>query len=182
MLREGLLRCAVTTATTSSPLPNAVAPTPRTCPPSPAATRRNRPAVHRHADRRACRRLPLIALHPDRTARPTPPTDRYIGDGRVGTCPNRACIRHLAAATPHTRPRTHSRTRRRKPSTAEPDRTPARTTPRQPHRRHPRHGHHPRHNTTAHAAKQSVRPKITSEILKAAAIFFGAELDRPVRR
>ncbi|MGV0611990.1 DUF6262 family protein [Mycobacterium pseudokansasii] len=50
----------------------------------------------------------------------------------------------LAAATPHTRPRTHSRTRGRKPSTAEPDRAPARTTPRQPRRRHPRHGHRPR--------------------------------------
>src|SRR6201993_5383977 len=35
MLQEGLLRCAVTTATTSSPLPNAVAPTPSNVPAKP---------------------------------------------------------------------------------------------------------------------------------------------------
>ena len=32
MLRKGIIRCAVTTATTSSPLPNAVAPTPSNAP------------------------------------------------------------------------------------------------------------------------------------------------------
>ena len=79
----------------------------------------------------------------------------------IGTRPNRARLRRLAAATPHPRTRTHPRTRRRKPSTAQPDRTPARTTPRQPHRRHPRHGHRPRRKHPAHAAKQPNPPKIT---------------------
>ena len=61
----------------------------------------------------------------------------HLAAGRVGTCPNRARVRRLAAETPHTRTRTHSRTRRRKPSTTKPDRTSARTTPRQSRRQHP---------------------------------------------
>ena len=85
---------------------------PRTRPPSPAATRRNRPAAHHHADRRPRRRLPLMALRPARPARPTPPADRDIGAIGVGTSPDRARVRRLAAPTPHTRTRTHSRTRR----------------------------------------------------------------------
>src|SRR6185312_9022728 len=80
--------------------------------------------------------IPHIVPLTARTARPNPPPDRHIGDGRVDTRPNRARVRRLAAATPHTRARTHSRTRRRKPSTAQPDRTPTRTAQRQPHRRH----------------------------------------------
>lgn len=152
----------MTTATTSSPLPNAAAPTPPTRPASPAGTRRNRPAAHYHTDRRPRRRLPLMAVCPARTARPTPPTDRHIGDARAGTtCPSRARLRRLPAPTPHPRTRTHPRTRQRKPSTTKPDRTPARTAPRQPHRRHPHHGHRPRHKHPDHAPKQSSPPKIT---------------------
>ncbi len=109
-----------------------------------------------------------MALRPARTARPTPPTDRRTRDSRIGTHPNRARIRRLAPATPHSRTPTHRRTRRRKPSTTQPDRTPARTAPRQPHRRHPRHGHRPRHKYRAHATKQSTKPKITLARLSSA--------------
>ena len=79
MLRRRIIRCALTTATTSSPPPNAVAPTPSNAPAQAlqelGETGQRRTII---ADRRPRRRLPLMALRPDRTARPTPPTDRQI--------------------------------------------------------------------------------------------------------
>ena len=41
--------------------------------------------------------IPHIVPLTARTARPNPPPDRHIGDGRVDTRPNRARVRRLAA-------------------------------------------------------------------------------------
>ena len=109
----------LTTATTSSPLPNAVAPTPSNAPAKPCrnsakpAQRRTVTQIAAHA---GVSRSWLYAQPElrDQLRRLTAISET----AESGTCPNRARVRRLAAATPHTRARTHPRTRRRKPSTA----------------------------------------------------------------
>ena len=161
MLWEGIIRCAVTTATTSSMRPNVVAPTPSNAPEEPYTNLAKPASAHHHPDRRPRRCLPLLALHPARTARPTPSTDPHARHGQFGTPANRARIRRLATTTAHPRPRTHSRTRPPEPSTPQSDRPPTRPAPRQPHHQRPRHGHrprrkHPGHAPTAHPARDNV--------------------------
>ena len=53
---------------------------------------------------------------------------------QIDNPPNRTRIRRLATTTTHPRPRTHPRTRQRKPSTPQSDRPPTRAAPRRPHR------------------------------------------------
>ena len=123
---EGIIRCAVTTATASSTRPNVVAPTPSNAPEEPYTNLAKPASAHHHPDRRPRRCLPLLALQPARTARPTPSTDHHARHGQFGTPANRARIQGLATTTAHPRTRMHSRTRPPEPSTPQSDRPPTR--------------------------------------------------------
>ena len=136
----------MTTATTSSPPPNAAAPTPSNAPAKPC---RN---SAKPASGALSPRSPPSPASPAHGSTPRPNCATIFANSPTilgkHACrqPHRSAqLRRLAAATTHARARTHPRTRRPKPSTTRPDRPPARPPPRQPPWQQPRRRHLPRH-------------------------------------